>query len=131
MSCINNDQDPGDPPDFQRHLGITAPTTPDYAWTDTTYLLHGAGVSWGYYVGEGYQPDCDDDDGAMFCKHNPQTPGFDSIVNPLPRFQTVHDNHQLDNIQPASRFLQAARDGSLPAVSWVIPDEEHSEHPPS
>ena len=33
---------------------------PDYAWTDITYLLHQAGVSWRYYVGQGTQPDCDE-----------------------------------------------------------------------
>ena len=28
----------------------------DYAWTDLTYLLHRANVSWRYYVAEGTQP---------------------------------------------------------------------------
>ena len=127
-SCRNEVQDAEllRPPDASGK-----PQPQPYAWTDITYLLHEAGVSWGYYVGEGYQPDCDDDNGAMFCKHKPQTPGFDSMVNPLPRFQTVRDDHQLDNIQPVTTFLKAAKDGALPAVSWVIPDEEHSEHPPS
>ena len=40
------------------------PNGPDYAWTDITYLLHNAGVSWNYYVEEGAEPDCADD--AMF-----------------------------------------------------------------
>jgi phospholipase C len=30
----------------------------DYAWTDLTYLLHKANVSWAYYVAPGTQPDC-------------------------------------------------------------------------
>ncbi len=59
MSCVNNDQGPGLPPDFQRSLGISSPTTPEYAWTDLTYLLHRAGVSWGYYVFTGTEPDCE------------------------------------------------------------------------
>ncbi len=45
---------------------------PDYAWTDLTYLLHKANVSWAYYVAEGTQPDCEDD--AMFCQ--PQPPAW-------------------------------------------------------
>jgi phospholipase C len=36
-----------------------------YAWTDLTYMLHKAGVSWKYYVAEGSEPDCDDD--AALC----------------------------------------------------------------
>ena len=31
-----------------------------YSWTDLTYLLHKANVSWAYYVQSGIQPDCDD-----------------------------------------------------------------------
>ena len=34
------------------------PVTPIYAWTDLTYLLHRAGVSWRYYVVSGTEPDC-------------------------------------------------------------------------
>jgi phospholipase C len=127
-TCRNEVQDPEltRPPDASGK-----PRAQPYAWTDITYLLHQAGVSWGYYVGEGYQPDCDEDDGAMLCQHKPQAPGYDSMVNPLPRFQTVHDDRQLNNVQPVTMFLEAAKGGTLPAVSWVIPDEAHSEHPPS
>jgi len=102
-----------------------------YAWTDITHLLHKANVSWGYYVAEGSQPDCDDDDQAMACTHKQQRADFDSLVSPLPRFQTVHDNRQLGNVQAISRLYDAAKRGRLPAVSWVIPDEAHSEHAPS
>ena len=34
---------------------------PTYAWTDLTYLLHRARVSWRYYVSTGAEPDCEDD----------------------------------------------------------------------
>ena len=130
MSCINNDQDPGDPPDFQRHLGITAPTTPDYAWTDLTYLLHGAGVSWGYYVFRGTEPDCEDD-AALTCrpvKQGPTTPG---IWNPLPYFDTVQQDGQLQNIKSLQDFFDEAKAGTLPAVSWIDPNGAVSEHPPA
>src|SRR5439155_12444750 len=100
-----------------------------YAWTDLTYLLHRANVSWAYYVAEGTAPDCDDD--GMACTQKPQRADFDTLVSPLPRFQTVADDRQLGNIQPISRLSQAARAGTLPSVAWVVPDEAHSEHPPS
>lgn len=100
-----------------------------YAWTDLPYMLHQAGVSWAYYVTPGSQPDCTNDD--MACPSKPQSPHWSSMVNPLPGFQTVHDDHQLGNIQPTDNFLQAAQNGALPAVSWIVPDEKHSEHPPN
>jgi phospholipase C len=131
MSCVNNNQSPGYPPDFQRDsLRISAPTTPDYAWTDLTYLLHRSGVSWGYYVFKGTEPDCEDD-AAISCqpvKQGPRTPG---IWNLLPYFDTVQQDGQLQNIQSLRNFFTAARTGTLPAVSWVVPNGTVSEHPPA
>jgi phospholipase C len=105
------------------------PDAPIYAWTDLTYLLHRRHVSWRYYVDRGAQPDCEN--GAMFCPPEPQTAKVPEIWNPLPRFTTVHEDHQLGNIQDASRFFVAARNGTLPSVSWVVPNNHDSEHPPA
>ena len=102
---------------------------PDYAWTDLTYLLHKHHVSWGYYVFNGTQPDCDDN--AMFCKpvkQNAKTPG---IWNPMPYFDTVKQDHQLSDIRPFRDFLAEAKAGTLPAVSWITPTQKVSDHPPA
>ena len=101
----------------------------DYPWTDLTYLLHKYGVSWRYYVANGSQPDCADS--QMFCKPVPQGATTPGIWNPLPRFDTVRQDHQLGNIDPLGAFYNAARRGSLPAVSWVTPSQSVSEHPPA
>jgi phospholipase C len=104
--------------------------TPLFAWTDMTYLLHKSGVSWGYYVFQGTEPDCEND-ASMSCaavKQNAKTPG---IWNPLPHFETVHQDQQLSNIQTLSNFFTAAKDGTLPAVSWISPNGSVSEHPPA
>jgi phospholipase C len=93
-----------------------------YQWTDLTYLLHERDVSWAYYVGPHTVIDCGQD-----CSHTKGTP---EIWNPLPDFQTVHDNEQLDNIRPVSNFYALAKEGRLPSVSWIVPDWKHSEHPP-
>jgi phospholipase C len=131
MSCVNNDQSPGDPPDFQRHnLGIDTPTTPSYAWTDLTYLLHKGGVSWGYYVFKGTEPDCEDD-AALSCKPVNQGPTTPGIWNPLPYFATVQQDQQLSNIQSLQNFFEQAKAGKLPAVSWIDPNGTVSEHPPA
>jgi phospholipase C len=101
----------------------------DYPWTDLTWLLHRYHVSWRYYIANGSQPDCADN--KMFCGESPQSASTPSIWNPLPRFDTVRQDHQLGNIQPLRSFLRAARKGGLPAVSWVTPSQAASEHPPA
>jgi len=128
-SCVNALDAPGRPPDA-RPRGAGTAGAPIYAWTDLTYLLHRAGVSWAYYVVNGTEPDCEDDE-AMSCKpkrQNAQTPG---IWNPLPYFDTVRENGQLGNIQSVANFYRAAAKGALPAVSWIVPSNPVSEHPPA
>ena len=101
----------------------------DYPWTDLTYLLHRYHVSWRYYVGTGRQPDCSN--GGMFCPIAPrQSPATPNIWNPLPRFDTVHQDGQIKNIQPVTSFFNAARAGRLPNVAWIVPSQAVSEHPP-
>jgi phospholipase C len=105
------------------------PAKEPYAWTDLTYLLHRAHVSWRYYVSSGRQPDCAS--GAVTCRLGRLDAGTPSIWNPLPSFETVHADHQLRDVTAVGHYFQAARDGTLPAVSWVIPNERSSEHPPA
>lgn len=102
---------------------------PDYAWTDLTYLLHQQHVPWAYYVFEGTEPDCQN--GAATCgpvKQDEKTPG---TWNPLPYFDTVKKDGELGNIQSLANFYAAARDGTLPAVSWISPTDKVSEHAPA
>jgi phospholipase C len=101
----------------------------DYPWTDLTWLMHRYHVSWRYYIANGSQPDCTDD--QMFCKESPQSAATPGIWNPLPRFDDVKRDHQLGNIQRVRDFYRAARKGRLPAVSWVTPSQAVSEHPPA
>ena len=126
FSCTNALQLPGLPPDF----GSMQRPDPIYAWTDLTYLLHQRGVSWGYYVLEGTEPDCRDDDeeDCLPVKQNAKTPG---IWNPLPFFDTVKEDGELDNVQSLDKFFEQAENGSLPSVSWIVPSNDVSEHPPS
>lgn len=114
FSCVNA-------PDGPLRDGTT------YAWTDITYLLHKKNISWAYYLSNGIEPDCEDD--AALCQpvvQNVQVPG---IWNPLPKFDTVQDDDQLDNIKVTDEYYLAAQNGTLPAVSWIIPNHGVSEHP--
>ncbi|MGE5249995.1 MAG: alkaline phosphatase family protein [Bacteroidota bacterium] len=122
MSCINNIESP--------KPGSAIPgSKPDYAWTDLTYLLHKYGVSWGYYLTEGNEPDCGN--GGMFCQKQPLRLNVPSIWNPLPNFTTVHENGQLNHIRPTRDFFAQLEEPALPAVSWIIPEDAVSEHPPA
>jgi phospholipase C len=116
MSCVNALQNPGQ-------------VNPNYAWTDLTYMLHKNSVSWKYYVAQGTQPDCEDDQAT--CAALPQTVGTPEIWNPLPWFTTVKQDGQLGNIQTIGNFYTDAKSGNLPAVSWVVPNGKVSEHPPA
>jgi phospholipase C len=100
----------------------------DFPWTDLTYLLHKYRVTWRYYVANGSQPDCDDN--QMGCPPVKQRAGTPSIWNPLPRFDDVQHDHQVRNVAPLDDFYRAARKGRLPAVSWLTPSQDVSEHPP-
>ncbi len=127
-NCVNALQSPGNPPDFNNKTGTT-PTPPTYAWTDLTYLMHKDSVSWNYFVQGGQQPDCADD--AADCNapyQNAKTPG---IWNPLPYFTTVQQDGQLGNIKDVTNYFAQAKNGTLPAVSWVAPAQQDSDHPPA
>jgi phospholipase C len=125
FSCVNALQAPGSPPDA-RHPDRWPPT---YAWTDLTYLLHRRHVSWRYYVFNGTEPDCQDD--AAFCKPVPQRARTPGIWNPLPRFTTVRQDGQVDDVVSLKHYFAAAKRGTLPAVSWITPTDAVSEHPPA
>ncbi len=133
-SCVNALQSPGTPPNgdpVPTAAGGSAPAKrPIYAWTDLTYLLHQHHVSWRYYVVAGTEPDCEDDT-QVSCSPVSQSAKTPGIWNPLPYFDTVRNDHQLGNIQSVDRFYQAAKRGTLPAVSWVVPSGTVSEHPPA
>ncbi len=104
-------------------------TTYNYAWTDITYLLHRNGVSWGYFITPGGEPDCEG--GNANCPNSPFSVGTPDIWNPLPSFTDVQQDGQLGNIQDTRRFLKDATAGTLPEVSWIVPDQQESDHPPA
>jgi phospholipase C len=118
--------------DFPRDLFDAAspqePERPSYAWTDLTYLLHANGVSWAYYVMDGFEPDCENDQSS--CNLRPQSARTPGIWNPLPSFTDVKEDGQLGNVKDTSVFFSDLRDGTLPEVAWLAPSNRYSEHPP-
>ncbi len=123
-----------DPMSCRTWIGLHQPHHPHnprnlYAWTDLTWLLHRAHVSWAYYVQKGMSPDCADL--GMGCRFHPQDFQTPSIWNPLPKFTDVKADGQEGRVAPANDLFRAARAGTLPAVSWVVPSYIDSEHPPA
>ena len=108
MSCIGTDSP----------RNRTAANPRPFAWTDLTWLLHVDHVSWGYYLDHGAQSAA-----------NPA--GVPTIWNPMPGFTDVKQDHQEGDIQSLSTFMSQAKAGTLPAVSWLVPDAADSEHPPA
>jgi phospholipase C len=126
MSCQPAVQAPDAPPGTAENK---TGKIPDYAWTDLTWLLHRDHVGWGYYVARGHEPDCTNN--KMFCAPVPQNSKTTGIVNPLPWFDDVHEDHQLSDLRSLTSFEKAAKAGRLPSVSWVAPTQAVSDHPPA
>ncbi len=127
MSCTSETDNVDRSPVYAPRNADGSVMRPDYAWTDITYLLEKANVSWAYYVAEGTEIECEDP--GETCFPSAQNPGTPGLWNPLAWFDTVRENNQLDNIQTLSHFYDAAKSGTLPAVSWIAPSGATSEHP--
>ncbi len=97
---------------------------PIWAWTPITYLLDENNVEWGYYVGNDTCPfePCDGQRGPERTVAN---------QNPLPWFTAVRQNPQVDRVMEHDQFFGAAKAGTLPSVSWVMPYSGVGEHPGS
>lgn len=95
-----------------------------YAWTDITFLLNEAGISWSYFIAPGgtcYQAACDK------ASNQDKTTGYQNV---LPGFTTVvKEDKQEKNIRSYTEYLNEAKAGTLPSVSWVMPAIGESDHP--
>jgi phospholipase C len=133
MSCYTDIIGPYGAGRFDRAVHkelATGQTRIELAWTDITWLLYVHHVSWAYYVQHGTQPDCESDL-VLTCKPVRQSAKTPGIWNPLPLFGDVKADRQLRNIQSLHSYYMAARAGALPAVSWIVPSNADSEHPPA
>ncbi len=119
MTCSSDLELPEENAIMRQHRDV-----PLWGWTDITYLLHKAGVSWAYFVG---------DDTCLFdpCPGGTSGQRTASQQNPLPWFTTVRQDKQVANVEPHTDYFKAAADGTLPAVSWVMPYNGVGEHPHS
>jgi phospholipase C len=120
-----------DPMSCTSNIGSSGPERSGfYSWTSLPYLLDKANVTWKYYLSQGEAPDCDD--GEQDCPPVTQLSTVSSFFNPLPLFEDVKAaNEESTNVTPIDTFYQDVAAGTLPAVAWIVPAGEVSEHPPS
>jgi phospholipase C len=109
-----------------------SPDTPVYPWVNLFQLMDVNNVSWKYYLGNGDEPDCAD--GEMTCEPQHQGNSVLSIWNPAPGFAWVQAkgaDYLAAHNPDVDQFLLDVQNGTLPQVSWIIPNGKNSEHPPS
>ena len=90
--------------------------------------MHKRDISWGYYIFKGAEPDCESD-ASLSCRPTTQGPVSSPLWYPLRYFDTVRDDRQRRDIKSLKYFFAAADRGRLPAVSWIMPNQQVSEHP--
>ena len=112
MSCTSDTQ-------LRGSLSWRYGQPPKYAWTDITYLMDQAGVSWHYYV----------NNKTCLGTQCSGASGTSPDKNPLLGFTYVRDDHSVGGIQHISDFVKAAKNGSLPQVSWLVTAPPYNEHP--
>jgi phospholipase C len=91
--------------------GSVTTQRPCFSFTTVGDQLEGAGVSWGYYAAE------------------PGEPGyFWSAYNSFP--EVLETERWVRHVRPVDALLEHIRLAALPAVTWVTPRFELSDHPP-
>jgi phospholipase C len=106
--------------------GQSKPTS--FAFAEITELLTSGKVDWRYYVNRGKTAGAADG-GTANVDSDETTYTF---WNPLPAFPAVkNDPAQFSRLTDAAQFYTAAQNGTLPQVSWIIPNSTLSEHPPA
>jgi phospholipase C len=109
------------------YIGTGQPQPASYAFPEITLLLGSGKIDWRYYVNRG--PTAGAADGGVMDMEADETTY--SYWNPLPAFPAVkNDPTQFARLTNATQFYTDAANGTLPQVSWVIPNSNLSEHPP-
>ena len=112
--------------------GPLIPVPHTFSFPEITQLLQNSGIDWKYYVREGRVGDTENDALVGMSSDETQAAQVYTNKNPLPAFPAVrNDPTQYARLVDTEQFYVDAREGKLPQVSWVIPSDDVSEHPPS
>ena len=110
------------------YIGTGQTYPQSFAFAEITELLTSGKVDWRYYVTRGKTAGAADG-GAADVDSDETTYTY---WNPLPAFPAVkNDPTQFSRLTDATQFYTDAQNGTLPQVSWIIPNSTLSEHPPA
>jgi uncharacterized protein (TIGR03437 family) len=110
------------------YIGTGQPQPQSFAFQEITNLLGSGKIDWRYYVNRGKTAGAADG-GVANVDADETTYSF---WNPLPAFPSVKgDPTQFGRLTNAAQFPMDVQNGTLPQVSWIIPNSELSEHPPA
>ncbi len=94
-------------------------------------LLKDTKISWKYYVDTNPNPPVVFLGSGQKYVMNPVPTKF-YHWNPLPGFKEIRDNPKLmANLVAQTQFYADLKNGTLPQVSYLVPDMDDSEHPPA
>ena len=88
-------------------------------------------ISWKYYVETQPMPPGAEELNARFARMAfPDPKGF-TLWNPMPGFKAIRDDpSRMARLVSLDEYYRDLKEGTLPQVSWIIPDYQDSEHPP-
>jgi len=110
------------------YIGTGQARPQSYTFQEITNLLGSGKIEWKYYVNRG--PTAGAADGGVANVDADETTY--SFWNPLPAFPSVkNDPTQFSRLTNATQFYTDVQNGTLPQVSWIIPNSSLSEHPPA
>lgn len=99
-----------------------------FSFASMVTLLAKKHISWKYYVETNSTPAKVNDDCHVV---NPE-PHQMGLWNPLPGFKAIRDSPKLmAHLVDLKQYQKDLSNGTLPAVSWIVPDFQDSEHPPA
>jgi phospholipase C len=112
--------------------GPLVPIPHEFTFPEITQLHKNSRLDWKYYVREGRAGDTANDALVGMSSDETQAAHIYTNKNPLPAFPAVRDDPpQWNRLVDTEEFYKDASSGHLPQVSWVIPSDTVSEHPPS
>jgi len=101
-----------------------------YPWANLFQFFDANNITWKYYLGTGAEPDCEDET----CAPAQLEPAVYNFWNPAPYFQYVINKPKTyipSHVTKVDAFLLDIKNATLPQVSWIVPSQDYSEHPPA
>lgn len=100
-----------------------------FSFATIVRLLGNKRISWKYYVET--RPVPPGVNSGLIAHLAYPKPMIFTLWNPLPAFNAVRTNPKaMSHLVSLNEYFQDIKSGTLPQVSWIIPDFQDSEHPP-